>query len=158
LLPVTIVGARGLILSPQEFVIQAGRRDGVTVGSAVIYEKNLVGVIKKVTEHYAQVVLPTHYDFSTLARVAETNVLGVVRGEDDFIVFDNVAISEKLDKGAHILTKGEQDKNGNGLPPDLIIGRVEAVNKVENRPFQNAQVSPLIEYAKLQTVFVIMSQ
>jgi len=69
---------------------------------------------------------------------------------------DKVVITDELEKGHLIVSKGEVEKNGIGIPPDLIIGKIKSVNKSDNKPFQNAEIESLINYSQLEVVFVLI--
>lgn len=150
-----IIGFIGESQKPQEFVINAGISDGIAKGMTVVFQKYLIGKIHEVTNNYSVVMTPYNPKFQVLARLAETNANGIVLGRSDLLLFDGVLITDELKKGGIITTKGEVDKNGIGVVPDIIIGKIVSISKRETAPFQSAQLEPLIDYAKLTNVFVI---
>ena len=52
-----------------------------------------------------------------------------------------------------MLTAGDED-----LPPDMVIGKVGKVNKIEGQIYQEAEVKNLIEPGSLETVFVVTAR
>lgn len=150
-----VVGFAGKYSSPSFLIINKGNADGVKKGAAVISGKNLVGRIEKTSEHFSQIILPTNENFSILGKDASTGAVGVIKGAGDFILLDNVVITDNLQKDDMILTKGELDNSGVGIPSDIIVGKINSINKTENKPFQNAKIESLIDYSKLEIVFVI---
>lgn len=155
LIATKIIGFQGTGKIPSQFIINTGKKDGIKNGMSVIFGKYLVGKIATVSQNYSVVTTPFSEQFKVLAKLPETNANGIIVGRSDFMLFDGVVITDTLKDGGIIVTKGEVDKNGVGVVPDLIIGKITSISKNETSPFQSAQVSPLIEYPKLIDVFVI---
>ena len=101
-------------------------------------------------------ILVNNKDFSALGKDIFGNAPGVVHGESDFVLFDKVAITDNLQKNDLVVTFGEINEQGFGIPPDVVVGKITTVNKSENRPFQNAKVESIINYSKLEIVFVVL--
>ncbi len=156
LLPALIVGYQGSIANPQVLVIDRGAQDDIQEGQAVIVGKNLIGIIGHVSERYSSVTVITNQSFSTVAKTSRQDTLGVIQGEGDFLLFDRVAITQELEKGDTVLTRGSVSEQAVGIPPDLIVGKVESVRKVDSEPFQSAQVKSLVDIGKLTQVFIIL--
>lgn len=155
LLPAKIIGFKGSLNNPDTFILNQGERSGVRVNMAVISGKVLVGKIGKVTEFNSEVILPFSKKFSTLGNTLDNNASGIVSGQDDFIIFDHVVITDNLSNGEEVVTKGEQNLNGEGIAPGLIVGKIERINKVESKPFQDATIKSPLNFRKLTTVFVV---
>lgn len=156
LLPSRVIGFLGRVTSPTTLVIDRGEGDGVKSGMAAVYENNLVGKVNKVSPSYSQVALANNSISSLVGVTSEGNVPGLVIGQEDFILFDRVAVSEKVLGGETILTKGEINDEGFGIPPNLIIGRVSSVNKNESLPYQSAKVENALQFLRLDTVFIVL--
>ncbi len=156
LIPASVVGFLGKFSSPTVLIINKGAADGIKQEMAVVFKNNLVGKINEVSEAYARVLLPVNEKFSILGKSLETNVPGVILGQGDFILFDRVDINENIREGEILVTKGEINEKGHGIPPGLIIGKILSVNKNESLPFQTAKAKELIQYAKLENVFVVL--
>lgn len=155
LLPAKIIGFKGNLSNPDTFILNQGERSGVRVNMAVISGKVLVGKIAKVTEYNSEVILPFSKKFSTLGNTVDNNASGIVSGQEDFIIFDHVVITDNLSSGEEVATKGEQNLNGEGIAPGLIVGKIERINKVESKPFQDAIIKSPLNFRKLTTVFVV---
>lgn len=156
LLPAHVIGFLGKFSDPTILIIDKGSKDGLAKDMAVIVKTNLVGKIGKVSPSYSQVILTVSEEFSTLGKTGEALVPGVVEGEGDFILFDKVLVTENIPTGDLLLTKGEINERGYGIPPDLIIGKIASVNKNERLPFQTAKAENIINNSKLETVFVVL--
>lgn len=156
LTPSRVIGFLGDYNFPKVLIIDKGKSTGLKPGLTVVFENNLVGVIDKVSGAFSNVILPTNTDFSIVGKSLSNNTIGVLKGEGDFIVFDKVAITDELKKDDLIVAKGDVDEKGVGVVPDVVIGKILSVNKTENKPFQNARIQPMLDYSKLEIVFVMM--
>lgn len=156
LLPAKVIGFGGSFSNPTTLVIDKGTSDGVKKDMAVISDNNLVGKIGEVSQNYSQLILPVSKKFMTLGKTSEGQLLGVVSGTGDFIFFDRVETTKTLTNGETVLTKGEVNSSGAGVPPDFVIGKISSVNKNESLPFQNAKIESIIQFSRLYTVFVVL--
>lgn len=155
LLPAKVIGFTGALNNPTTLILNQGENNHVRSGMAVIVGANLVGKIGKTTHWSSELILPVSKKFSTLGVTSEHNSPGIIKGEEDFILFENVVITDFISKNEMVVTKGEKGLNGLGIPPDLIIGKIVLVNKSETQPFQSAQVKSLVDFKKLTIVFII---
>lgn len=156
MLPSKIIGTLGSFTNPSELIIDQGENSGVKVGMAVIVKSNLIGKVEKTSENFSKVMLISSANFSTLARSSETDALGVVRGRQDFVLFENVSINDSIAQKQIVFTRGQINEDGFGIPPDLIIGEISQVDRNESLPTQSAKVDAQINISKLETVFVII--
>lgn len=137
------------VSQPSHLILNRGAKDKVKVGQAVVYKNNLVGKIVSVSENLSDVALLTSLDISLTVKTVSTNnssALGVVRGTGGEMVLENVLLSEKISTSDLVVTKGEGD---------LIVGKIEAVEKKPSALFQTAKVKSLLDFSKLSTVFVV---
>lgn len=155
LVPAKILGFLGDNQRPHELVINVGKKDGILKDMTVIYEKYLIGKIEIVSQNYSVVMTPFNPKFQVLAKLSETGANGIVVGRSDLILLDGVLITDTLKKDGIVTTKGEVSREGIGVVPDIIIGKISSISKRETAPFQNAQVTPLVDYQKLTNIFVI---
>lgn len=158
LIAASIVGAPSFIpgVSPAEYyIIDRGTTDGVKVGQAVVYKDNLVGKITKVNDYLAEVTLVTNSKSSFTVK-SSSNALGVVKGQGaGNLILDNVLPSDDLKSSDLVFTNGDTNLTGAGLPPDLVVGKIVAVDKKASSLFQRADVVSFIDFSKITTVFVI---
>lgn len=155
LIATKIVGFQGDNKTPQELIINVGSKDKVTKGMSVIFQNYFIGKIDLVSSNYSVVVTPFSSKLRVLAKYPETNANGIVIGQNDFMLFDGVVITDTLKKDGLIVTKGEVNRSGVGVVPDLIIGKITSISKNETAPFQSAEISPLVNYSTMSNVFVI---
>lgn len=157
MLQANVIGFIGNFSSPFEVIIDRGEKDNVRENAAVILGQNLVGKVSSVSESYSKVALPTSNSFRALGKTTENQALGVVSGKEDFTLFDRVSINDRLLPGETVITVGEIDAQGSGIPPDLVIGKIQTVARSESSPFQNAKLASPLNFQKIALVFVILS-
>lgn len=159
LLAAGIVGAPRFIpgiSAPQSFIIDKGTNDNVKVGNAVVYKDNLVGKIVQSNLYFSKIDLITSVSFSSTVKTSRTQAKGVIKGDGEKqMILDNVLQSDDIKISDIILTKGDQDIKGIGLPPDLILGRLISVSKKPSNLFQKGEVVSVLNFSNLSTVFVI---
>lgn len=155
LMPVKVLGFSGNFFQPESLTVDNGSASGVKNGMAVILENNLIGTISKVSEKYSQVMLATNPKFKILAKTSDTGAPGVAQGNTDFILFDKVAVNDKITDGSFLVSAGSINDNGIGVPPDLVIGKIASTNRSKSLPFQTAKVQTPINFIKLETVFIV---
>lgn len=174
LLPARIVAAPRFVpgvTPPETLIIDKGERDGVVVGQGVVFGGYLVGKVYKTSQHLSEVMLITNKNFSTVARVVESQALGVVKGEGGGeMVFGNVTLSETMRVGDSVVpfgearlpapTRGEPDGQGDSsqlfVPSDVVIGSITAVEKHASDVFQSARLRSALDVSKRSTVFVFI--
>jgi rod shape-determining protein MreC len=157
LLPAIIIGSRSSnagVVAPLEIVLDKGKNQGVIVGAAVIYKDILVGEVISVSDNRAVVRLPISKGSSIPAQTIGSNAVGIVKGQNEAMLFDNVVLSDSLKSKDIVVTKGSIDEKGRGYPPGLIIGKITAIHKKASALFQNAEIEPVLEINRLTTVFI----
>lgn len=143
------------ITLPEYLVLDKGLAQGIEKGQAVVYKDNLVGFITNASQNFSKVELLSNSNFSETVRTISTNSLGVAKGQGGGgIILDNVLLSQTLQKGELVVTKGDKNENGIGVLPDLVIGKISSVNKNPSSLFQLAKIEPLLDFSKLSIVFI----
>ena len=159
LVPARVIGMKSFIpgLSlPEEIIIDKGTKQHVSIGQTVIVNSNVVGNITKVADSRSLVSLISHKSQSVTGKALKTNALGIIKGQGNgMLVLENVVLSDKLEKGDLIVTKGDQDVQGVGFPPDLVVGKISSVDKKSSDLFQSAEIESIIDFSRLENVFVI---
>ena len=133
-------------------IINRGSNDDIRRGMPVVTNQGLVGRVDAVIADAARVQLITDPASSVNVRLqkAETNavLLGSVTGD---VSLDMISQDATVEAGDLILTSGL----GGGYPPDLIIGQVVTLRKLEYELFQQATVQPAVDFTRLEIVLVI---
>lgn len=160
LLLANIVGAPRFIpgiTQPSRFIVNRGKKDGVRVGQAVAVGDNLLGKIVEVSESLAKVDIVTNSSFSLTAKTSKSGAIGVIKGKGNGeMILDNVLLSENLQVGDFVVTRGDLDVRGVGIPSRLIIGEIISVDKKPSALFQTADVKSLLSFASLSIVYITL--
>jgi rod shape-determining protein MreC len=144
------------ITLPDTIVIDKGLFDKVQVGQAVVYKENAIGKITKVNTYFSLVTLITAKKSAITAKTLN-GAIGISKGEgNNELLLENVLLSQHLKIGDMVVTMGDQDISGNGYSPDLIIGKITAIEHEPSALFQKAQVVSLVDMTKLRVVFVVV--
>jgi rod shape-determining protein MreC len=161
LLEADVIGAPGFVPGisvPEILILDRGENDGIKVGQAVIYKDNLIGKIMQISAFSSSVMLISNSSSFFTAKTMFTQVLGVAKGQGGGgIILDNVVLSDSLQKKDIVLTKGDIDNHGVGIPPDLVVGEIVSVSKFPSDLFQKASVKSKIDFSKLNKVFITIN-
>lgn len=156
LLRAGIIGAPSFVpgvSAPDIFIIDKGQKDNLKIGMAVVVKNNLIGVISQTSANLSKVNLINNSAFSFTAKT-QNGAVGLVRGGGGNLILDNILLSENTMKGELVLTKGDINSDGIGIPPDLIVGKITSVEKNPSALFQKAKVESFVNFARLSLVFV----
>lgn len=159
LLPAKIIGVPSFVpgvTSPEVFIIDKGSSDLVQKGQAVIFKEYLIGIVDSVGTYGAKVLLITNQEVSLRVKTTQ-GALGLLKGRGaGQMSVENVLLSENLTPDDGVYTFGEMDEQGNGLPPDLLIGYIVSVDKKPSNVFQSAEVKSTIQMQDLSVVFIVV--
>ncbi|MEI7819070.1 MAG: rod shape-determining protein MreC [bacterium] len=150
-----LVGAHVVAYSPDNvrhtLVIDRGSREGIATGQAVVSSGILVGKVDRVSDNTATVFLVSDPEFRIQAIGQSERARGIIRGQlGAGLRFEQIAQNETVAQGENVLTAGS-DK----APRGLLIGKVESVLKSDNEVFQSANVRSLLDFNRLEIVFVV---
>ena len=158
LLTAKIIGSPGFLPGvsfPEELILDKGSKDNLKVGLAVIVKNNLIGVLTKVSENLSKVSLVNNKASSFTVRV-ENGAEGIVKGSGNDLTLTNVLLSENIKPGELVLTKGDINEMGIGIPSDLVVGKIISVDKNASDLFQKAKLESFVDFTRLSTIFVYM--
>ena len=149
--------------------IDKGQVDGVRVSQAVLVEDIYVGKVERVGKYQSWVKLPIAKESKLLAKVildgkstnaealnpdvasgrgsTEVKAKGLLVGYGDKMRLKRVLQEEQLAEGDLVIT-GE-------FPPNLVIGKIKKVIKKDVEIYQEAEVEPILNYQKLEVVFLL---
>ncbi|NJL95490.1 MAG: rod shape-determining protein MreC [Anaerolineae bacterium] len=133
--------------------INAGTRNGVSLGDPVVTELGLVGRVRQVSANGAEVLLISDRNSAVNARVQNaTQERGLVRGSvSGEVTLDFVDVNGQLAEGQQVFTSGETQN----FPPNLLLGQVQNVRLSSNELFRQATVESLVDFENLEIVLVI---
>lgn len=155
LLPAKVIGSQ-----PESIIIDKGISDGVKEGMAAVVKNNLIGKIVRSSHKRSLIYLITHPNSSFAAKTISKNggvsSLGVVKGQsEEQMTLTNVLLSEELNISDIVVTKGDLDLNGIGIPTDLMIGEIVSIDKKPSALFQTASLKSSLDFSRLIMVFVV---
>lgn len=143
----------GKDLLADSILIDKGFKDGLRKDLAVITEeKILIGKISEVYENFSRVILISDKDISFDVRMAETNDYAIAKGQGSLrLLIDLIPQQSLIRKDDLVVTTSF----GGVFPKDLLIGKVNKIEKSDTQSFQKAEISLFIDIKELRTVFVI---
>lgn len=150
-LPAKIVS---VALGNSEIYIDKGSLDGVTPGFYVVYKGFVVGVVSEIEDVRSKVTLINSPKLSIAAvdNDSATRTKGLVTGDfGTFLLMDRILPEEVISVGDVIVTSGQDGVFGDGF----ILGEVVSVTDTNStEPLRKAKLKILVDFSKLETVFV----
>jgi rod shape-determining protein MreC len=135
-------------------LIDHGSDDGLRHGMPVVTDQGLVGRIDAVTAGAARIQLISDPGFAVNVRIQPTQTNALITGSiTGDINLEMVPQDVNLQAGDLVLTSGL----GGDFPSDVIIGQVVTIRKIETSLFQGASVQPVVDFANLRAVLIIVN-
>lgn len=135
-------------------IINRGSDDGLRRGMPVVTAQGLVGQISALTSAAARVQLITDAKSAVNVHLQQADTDAVLRGQITAdIGLEKIPQSANVRAGDLILTSGL----GGNFPPNLVIGQVTTVRKLDYELFQTAEVQPAVDFNQLEIVLVIVN-
>ncbi|HOC07410.1 MAG TPA: rod shape-determining protein MreC [Candidatus Woesebacteria bacterium] len=106
-------------------VLAIGSDSGLQVGSLVLGQGNLLGVVEEVSQQQARVLLLKNMLEQGIVAKTESGVMGIVKGDGRNILLTEVASEETLNLRERVVTVGQE-----GIPPDIFIGRIISLKEI----------------------------
>ena len=135
-------------------IINIGSNSGILPGMPVVTDKGLVGRVDAVIGEAARVQLVTDAASAVNVRLpassTEAMLVGSITGD---LSLDMIPQDATVQVGDLVLTSGL----GGGYPPNLQVGQVVGVRKLDYELFQQASIQPNVDYNRLQYVLVIVN-
>lgn len=122
----------GLESAAGTFLVDAGSRDGVMVGSPVVAADGLLGVVVGVDPTAAQAIDWSHGEFRVSVMTADGVAYGIAeprRGrfrEEDLLVLAGAPFHSDIARGTLVVTSGRSQLYPRGIPVGTVIGIEEA--------------------------------
>lgn len=133
-------------------IINAGSNAGVLPGMPVVTDKGLVGRVDAVIAEAARIQLITDSASAVNIRLqtsdTEAMLTGSITGD---LALDMIPQDAAVQIGDVVLTSGL----GGGYPPNILVGQVINVRKLDSELFQTAAIQPNVDFSRLQFVLVI---
>jgi len=133
-------------------VLDKGLSDGIEKDMIAVTNTGLVGKISGVSRSYSYLLFLSDINFSAAARLQEGRIEGVISGTGfRRCQLKYVPYEEEVKKGDIVITSGLDLLFPQGIP----IGYVSRVNKKDIGLFQDIEVVPFADDAKIEFVAII---
>ncbi len=133
-------------------IINIGANDGILPGMPVVTQQGLVGQVDAVVGEAARVIMINDPASAVNVRLQKANteamLVGSLTGD---LSLDMISQDAIIEPGDVILTSGL----GGGYPPNILVGQVVSVRKLDYELFQQASVQPVVNFSQVQFVLVI---
>lgn len=154
---ITMAGIIGLdgedILS-----INKGSADGIFEGMPVIGQQNvLFGKVFKVYKNFSQVMLVSNKNSTINVKIQNLpvggeEINGVVKGLGGLRAYlDLIPISSEINSGDILVTSAIEKS----FPKDLLVARIDKIQRNDQKPFQQSQISLFLDVKTVDNLFVI---
>lgn len=135
----------------QRLVLDAGSRDGVHVGQAVIDAGGLMGQVTSTTGGTSTVLLLTDPDHAVPVTVARNGVRLIVYGRGDSLQLRDIPLSAGVEVGDEIVTSGL----GGRFPPGFPVGTVTALRPDDTHAFLVGEMKPAAQLDRGRDVLLL---
>lgn len=138
------------VISFAQTLVAAGSNRGVQVGSAVLHQGTLLGLIDRVEEKQSSVVLLSNLRERAILVRTSQDVQGLIRGSGREILLTEIQSDASLSEGDLVFTEAAP-----GIKAGLLVGRVVKVNR-DNQALatQTAVVEQLVSFFEVALVEV----
>lgn len=135
-------------------IIDKGESDGLKRGLPVVVPEGIVGQIIDVSYHYSKVLLVIDSNSAVDALVQRTRARGLIKGSvSGNCRLDYVLRKLELDVGDILISSGLDGV----YPKGLKLGKVSHVVKQNSGIFQETNVTPFVDFQKLEEVLVLLN-
>jgi rod shape-determining protein MreC len=147
-----VIGTSGTDQS-RVLYIDKGANDGLKIDQAVMTPDGIVGKIRAVFPHTAQVLLVNDPTSGAGVLLESTRIRAILRGsQSGHIVITNLTPDSRIKPGEKVLTSGGDQV----YPRGLSVGTIESIAPdPEHQPYTIIQVKPATNLFQLEEVLVI---
>ncbi|MFL6959776.1 rod shape-determining protein MreC [Nocardiopsis yanglingensis] len=135
----------------QRLVLDAGSREGVHVGQAVIDAGGLMGQVISVTGGTSTVLLLTDPDHAVPVTVARNGVRLIVYGRGDKLELRDIPLSAGVEVGDEIVTSGL----GGRFPAGFPIGTITGLRPDDTHAFLVGELKPAAQLDRGRDVLLL---
>ena len=134
-------------------ILNKGSADGLRRGLPAVTSRGVVGQITEVTGHQARLMLIIDRNSGADALVQRTRARGIVKGTArDDCYLDYVLHADDVQVGDTVVASGFDGV----YPKGVLIGTVTAVDFKGSDFFKDVQITPAVNFDKLEEVLVIL--
>jgi len=153
-----VIAAQVIGLDPtgwfKSIIIDKGKKAGLKWDMPVVNASGVVGRIVSVSIDYAKVLLIVDQNSAVDCLTQQSRDRGMVKGlSTDVCKMDYMAKSSDAVVGEMVITSGL----GGIFPKGLPVGRISRVKEVSGEFFKEIEVTPSVDFSKLEEVLVIQT-
>jgi rod shape-determining protein MreC len=139
--------------SPNFFRVDKGKKDGVEKDLPIINEsKVLCGKVSEVYENFSEVQTISNKNLSFTVKIPGQEAIFSAKGMGNSkVLLDLIPKDVSINTNDLVITSAE----GGFFPKDLLVGKIEKVEKSDLEPFQKAEVSSACQIEKVEFLFII---
>ncbi|HZL25476.1 MAG TPA: rod shape-determining protein MreC [Acidobacteriaceae bacterium] len=147
-----VVGTSGSDRS-RLLLIDKGSKDGLKPDQAVITPDGIVGKLRDVWAHSAQLLLINDSTSGAGVILESTRIRGIIRGAaNGKVEINNLTSDSRIKPGEHVITSGGDGVFPRGLP----VGVIESIAPdPEHQPYTAIMIKPAADLARLEEVLVV---
>ncbi|HEY4356077.1 MAG TPA: rod shape-determining protein MreC [Acidobacteriaceae bacterium] len=147
-----VIGTSGSDRS-QTLWIDKGSAEGLKSGEAVITPDGVVGRLRDVFPHTAQLLLLNDPSSGAGVTLESTRIRGILRGTaNGQIQINNLTADDRIKPGEKVLTSGGDQAFPRGLP----VGVIESIAPdLQHQPYTAIMVKPTANLSRLEEVLVV---
>jgi len=135
----------------QTIVVDRGESDDVLEGMIAITPRGAVGQVIHAGENYCKILLANAPSSAIDAMIQKNRIRGILKGAGEKgYVLNYVQKNVDVSVGDHIVTAGI----GGVFPAGIPLGKVSVVHKKRRGMFQEIEVTPGVDFQKLEYVFI----
>lgn len=138
----------------EALVINKGEKEGIEPGMGVITAGGVIGRVVKTSPDYSRILLMSDRNSAVAGLIQRTGYEGIVSGQHGSTLrLDYILTDADVQNGDIIVTSGTDGV----FPRGLMIGRVNRVEKPQNRLFQSVELILEANLFREREVLVIKS-
>jgi len=139
----------------ESVIIDKGKNAGLEVNMPVVDARGVVGRLVSVSPGYAKVLLVIDQNSAVDGLIQRSREKGIVKGlSSELCKLDYVVKTSDVVVGDRVVTSGM----GRVFPKGLPLGEVVEVTNVPWELFKEIKVRPMLDFAKLEEVLVILKE
>lgn len=137
--------------------LDRGERDLVRSGMPVLSSDGLVGQVRRAWGRYSDVLLTVDRTSAVDVVVRRTGARGILAGTgegDRYLCrIQYLQRTDEVEVGDEVYTSGL----GQRFPPSILVGRISRVVREDFGMYQEAEVTPAVDFTNLEEVLVLLS-
>ncbi len=134
-------------------LINKGTSQGLRVGLPVLADRGIAGRITECSWHVSRVLLITDENSNVDALIHGNRAHGVLQGAGPRgCQMKYIAKTEEVKEGDTVISSGM----GRIFPKAIVLGTVKRVDRLEGGLFQKVEVTPSVNFDKLEEVLVLV--